>query len=432
MKAVLLAAGRSFRMKPIQDKNFLEFLGKPLIAHQLSALVNAGFKEILVVGGDHNLKPLKALIKRGDFKGAKISLREQENLDLGMAGAILSSERWIKGDPFFAVSANDVLDVGAYSDTLRQAQGDMGAVLAYKVSKYFPGGYLKITKNGLIKGIVEKPGEGKEPSKLVNIVVHYHPNAKLLIEELKKVKTTKDDRYECAIQSLLDKGIKYKAVPYVGFWQPIKYPWHVLALMNHFLENIGSRVEGKGLQIAKSAKIYGEVYLAEGVKVLDNAVIQGPAYIGKNSIIATNALVRQSQIGENCVIGFGSEIARSYVGNNVWTHTNYVGDSVIGNDVSFGAGTVTGNLRLDEKNIFVNIKGEKVDCGSNKFGLVTGDHVRVGVNTSFMPGVKIGNNSFVGAGIVVAQDVPDNSYVTGDWQLKVKQNKETISPRKQL
>jgi bifunctional UDP-N-acetylglucosamine pyrophosphorylase/glucosamine-1-phosphate N-acetyltransferase len=302
-------------------------------------------------------------------------------------------------------------------------------MLAYKVSKYFPGGYLKVSSKGLIKGIIEKPGEGKEPSKLVNIVVHYHPNPEVLIEELKKVRTDRDDRYECALQSLFDKVVHYKAVPYAGFWQPIKYPWHVVSLMNYFLSGIKSHRAAK-VEVAKTAVIKGEVYLEDGVKVLDNAVIQGPAYIGKNSVIATNVLVRQSQIGENCVIGFGSEIARSYVGNNVWTHTNYVGDSVIGNDVSFGAGTVTGNLRLDEKNISVTIKEEKLDCGSNKFGLVTGDHVRVGVNTSFMPGVKVGSNAFIGAGIVVAQDVEDGTYVTGDWKLKVKENTRIISPRK--
>jgi bifunctional UDP-N-acetylglucosamine pyrophosphorylase/glucosamine-1-phosphate N-acetyltransferase len=130
-------------------------------------------------------------------------------------------------------------------------------------------------------------------------------------------------------------------------------------------------------------------------------------------------------------------VARSYLGDGVWTHTNYIGDSVIGNDVSFGAGTVTGNLRLDEKEISVTISKkwngktteEKIPTGLTKLGLITGDHTRVGVNTSFMPGVKVGSNSFVGAGITVAQDVPAGSFVTGDWKLKVRPNREKITPR---
>lgn len=184
------------------------------------------------------------------------------------------------------------------------------------------------------------------------------------------------------------------------------------------------------MEIAKSATIKGDVYLDEGVKIMENAVIVGPAYIGANTVIANNALVRGSHIGANCVIGFASEVARSFIGDSVWTHSNYIGDSVIGNDVSFGAGTVTGNLRLDEKNIAMFVNEHKIDSGTNKLGLVTGDHIRVGINVSFMPGVKIGSNAFVGAGIVVARDILENTFVTGNWELKVLPNKEKIEPRK--
>ena len=194
----------------------------------------------------------------------------------------------------------------------------------------------------------------------------------------------------------------------------------------------------KKVTIAATAAVGKNVYLDEGVRVLDNAVIQGPAYIGKNTIIATGALVRGSHIGSNCVIGFGSEVARSYVGEGVWTHTNYVGDSIIGNNVSFGSGAVTGNLRLDEKPIGVVIQnakspqGEKINSHRTKLGLITGNNIRAGINTSFMPGVKIGSNSCVGAGITVAQDIPENSFVTGKWELKIKPNRERITHRTPL
>lgn len=415
-------------MQPIPDKNFLKFLGKPLIVHQIEALKKAGFREILVIGGRHNLKDLKKL---------GCSVREQKDLDLGMAGAVLTAAPWIKNDPFLVVSSNDVVEPKAYELIRRHVKKNEGLMVAAKVKNYFPGGYLKTMPSGVIQKIVEKPGVGKEPSKLVNIVMHYHPQSKALFEALKKISSNRDDRYEQALQSLFETKIVYRAVPYSGFWQPVKYPWHVIDLMNYFLGNLAKsfphgRVGGKNAEVAKSANISGDVFLDDGVKVLDNAVIVGPAYIGSNTVIATNALVRQSHVGADCVIGFGSEVARSYVGDHVWTHTNYVGDSVIGSDVSFGAGTVTGNLRLDEKNIAVEIRGEKIDSGRNKFGLVTGDHVRVGVNTSFMPGVKVGSNSFVGAGITVAQDIPENHFVRGEWKLKISENRERISPRKVL
>jgi UDP-N-acetylglucosamine diphosphorylase / glucose-1-phosphate thymidylyltransferase / UDP-N-acetylgalactosamine diphosphorylase / glucosamine-1-phosphate N-acetyltransferase / galactosamine-1-phosphate N-acetyltransferase len=435
MKVLLLAAGRSKRLKPIGDKNFLDFAGKPLIAHQLEQLIGIGFKDLILVGGKHNLPQIKKLA--ADFmKSARyvnMKVVEQKDLDEGMAGAVLSAAHLFGKDPVFIVSANDVVDAEAYKLVLRAAPDKKydSLIVGKTVEKYFPGGYLKVKAGGLISGIVEKPGAGKEPSKMVNLVLHFHRDSTRLVKELRATKSAsaRDDRYEVALDRLIRAGVKMKALQYNGFWQPVKYPWHVITLMNYFLDGSGKGLQkGKNVSIAKSATIKGNVFLGDGVKVLENAVISGPAYIGKNTIIATGALVRNSQVGEDCVIGFGSEIARSYLGNGVWTHTNYIGDSVIGNNCSFGSGTVTGNLRLDEGNIQVRVNGDKVDCGSNKFGLITGDNVRCGINTSFMPGVKIGNNCFIGGGIIIAQDIEDNKYAYGKTELVIKDNLAKADP----
>ena len=440
MKVVVLAAGRSKRLKPIEDKNFLEFLGKPLIQLQLEQMAAAGLRDFIVVGGAHNLGRLRKLAKTMKPGFAVI---EQKNLDEGMAGAMLAVERLVKNEPMLVVSANDVVDAEAYKKILQAAEKSVDKkvdafLLGKKVREYFPGGYLKVRANGVITGIVEKPGKGNEPSKMINLVVHFYRDAAMFVKALKVVKTARDDRYEVALDSLMRGGAKMKVVPYEAFWQAVKYPWHVLDLMDYFLSRIekienrkveNRKLEGEKVEVAKSATIRGNVYLDEGVRVLDNAVIIGPAYIGKNTVVATNALVRGSNIGANCVIGFGTEIARSHLGNDVWTHSNYVGDSVLGNNVSFGSGTVTGNLRLDEGSIPVVIQGEKIDSGRNKFGLFTGDHVRCGINTSFMPGIKLGNNVFVGAGITVAQDVPDDMFVYGKTELIMKENKAAVSAK---
>lgn len=446
MKVIVLAAGRSKRLKPIEDKNFLEFLGKPLIQLQLEQMAAAGLKDFIVVGGAHNLGKLKKLAKT-----MKPTFRvvEQKNLDEGMAGAILSVERYVKNDPMMVVSANDVVDIDAYKKVL-QAGASRGPdknfdcfLIGKKVKEYFPGGYLKVRSNGQITGILEKPGKGNEPSKMTNLVIHYFKRGTMFFKALKAVKTTRDDRYEVALDELMKAGVKMKVVPYEGFWQAVKYPWHILDLMDYFLSKMaltapksvsrkklggtGTCLMGKNVAVAKTATVRGDVYLDDGVRVFENAVIVGPAYIGQNTVVATNALVRGSNIGANCIVGFGTEVARSFWGHDVWTHTNYVGDSVLGNDVSFGSGTVTGNLRLDERNIMVTIQDEKIDSGRNKFGLFTGDHVRCGINTSFMPGIKLGNNAFVGAGITVAQDIPDNMFVYGKTELIMKENKATTN-----
>lgn len=419
MKVLLLAAGRSKRMQPVKDKNFLNFLGKPLILHQIDLIRESGFNEIVVVGGAHNLHELK-----GACQGCEVV--EQEDLDAGMCGAVLAAKDKISGDGVLIVSSNDVVDGKAFNLIKNAAEGESDSyILGKKVSEYFPGGYLNVGDDGLISGIVEKPEPGTEPSDLVNLVVHYHKHASKLIEYLEQAESESDDLYEVALDKLIKDGVKMEAVEYDGFWQPIKFPWHVHNVFRHFFEGMEKSISPDS-EISGSATIKGHVVIESGVKVFDNAVINGPAYIGKGCVIANNSLVRDSHLGANCVVGYSTEVARSFLGHDVWTHSNYIGDSVIGNNVSFGAGTVTGNLRLDEKNICVDCDGQEIDSGTNKFGLVTGDNVRAGINTSFMPGVKIGADSFIGAGIVIAENIPEKSFVRGSFELKISENKTEI------
>ncbi len=420
MKVLLLAAGRSKRMNPIKDKNFLNFLGKPLIVHQLESLISGGFKEIIVVGGKHNLDKISDVSKN---LPATISVVEQKDLELGMCGAILAAKEAIGEDSVLVVSSNDIVEENAFKLVKKAAEGEDAEsyLLGMKVSRYFPGGYLEIDADGFIKNIVEKPGEGNEPSDLVNLVVHLHKNPQNLIEHLEKVKSQKDDLYEVALSEMMANGVKFRAVSYEGFWQPIKYPWHVHNVFMHLFSKAEKRISTSA-KIAKSAVINGEVIIGDNVKIFDGAVINGPCYIGDNCVVATNALVRESHVGNDCVIGYITEVARSFLGDSVWFHSNYIGDSVIGDNVSFGAGCVTGNLRLDEKNVTVDYDGEKIDSQTNKLGAIIGDNVRVGVNTSIMPGARIGGGSFIGGGIVVSKNIPEKSFARGEFELKISEN----------
>ncbi len=427
MKVLLLAAGQSKRMQPIEDKNFLNFLGKPLLQHQLEMLKDEGFSDIVIVAGKHNREKIETL-------GKKLKLRikiVEQKLATGMHGAILAAQNLLQNDPVLIVSGNDIVDNEAF-EAMKEAFAPGKAesyIIGKKVKSYFPGGYLKVDKKGFIQEIMEKPGEGNEPSDMINLVIHLHTQPAKLVKYLKKAKSKKDDLYEVALGMMIKDGIKMESAKYDGMWQALKYPWHIQKVFEYLFSKMEKKI-AKTAKIAKSATIEGNVVIEDGVKVMENAVIKGPTYIGKNSVVATNALVRESHVGENCVVGFGTEVARSFLGNDVWTHSNYIGDSVIGNNVSFGAGTVTGNLRLDEKNVVVSNAGEKMDIGTNKFGAVIGDNVRVGINTSIMPGIKIGEGSMIGAGIILPENVQANSFVRGEVKLKISPNKFKIGVRK--
>lgn len=415
MHAVILIAGQSKRFWPLQEKALWCIAGKTLIEHQIEKLKEAGIDDVLLVGGEHNLEMIQSHLP-------SVSICKQKDLSLGMQGALLSSLPDLPDEPILVVSSNDIIEADAYKELLKTMNGKSdGALLAKRVTSYFPGGYLTVEKDR-ITSIIEKPDVGKEPSDLVNIVAHIHRSPKKLLNALSSISSKRDDGYEQALDSLFKSDI-YSAVPYEKSWRAVKFPWHLLGLLPIMLP--AKAKTGKSVEIHPTAVIDGPVVLEDGVKVMAHATVKGPCYIGKDSVIANNALVRDSSIGANSVIGFGTEVARSIIGNHVWTHSSYVGDSIIDDNVSLGAGTVTANLRLDEEHIASHHGDERLSTNLTKFGAVIGKHSRIGVHVTLAPGVKIGSGAFIESASYVTQDLPENSFA------KMKQGELTIRENSQ-
>jgi len=419
MQTLLLVAGRSRRFWPLAEKSLVPIAGKTLLAHQIERLRAGGCRDIILVNGKHNLRETRRL-----FPG--IRTIEQKDLEKGMQGALLSALPKIKG-PVMIVGGNDVVEPEAYAALLKAAsrKGVDGAILAQKVRRYFPGGYLTVQR-GRVTDIVEKPGEGNEPSKLVNIVAHVHNEPASLLAELRRASSHRDDGYERALARVF-KEKRYVAVPYTGIWQAVKYPWHLLNLLPLFLNEITAPRIAKSARIHETAVVEGNVVIEEGVRILPHAAVVGPCVIGRDSIVGNGALVRGSSVGERCVVGFGSEVKGSILMDDVWTHMTYIGDSVIGSNVSFGGGCVTGNFRLDEGEIASRVGGESVGTGLAKFGTVIGAHTRLGIQVGTNPGVKIGGGSFVAGGTFVTEDVPEKSFVAvKEGKVVVKKNRTEV------
>ncbi len=406
MIAVVIFAGLSKRFWPLSEKCLQHIAGRTVLEHQLSRLREGGVRDILLVGGAHNIQEAKMLAL------SHTRFVEQEDTALGMRGAFLSALPLCGDEPVLLVSGNDVVDPAAYAaliTAMNQPHID-GVLLAKKVSQYFPGGYLTVDDQKRILSIVEKPGSGNEPSSLVNVVAHAHRSASVLLAALKRVRPTNDDGYELALSTLLQSH-HYQALPWEGLWQPIKYPWHLLPLTHTILSQISSSSIHSSASVHPSAVLSGPVVLSEGVRILPHATVVGPCFIGPRTVIANNALVRHSSIGADCVVGYSTEVTRSLLEDDVWTHTSYVGDSVIGAGTSLGGGTVIGNLRLDEREICSLVHGEKIVTGLTKCGAFIGKGCRTGIHCSISPGVKIGRGSFLASHSLISEDIPEGSFV---------------------
>jgi NDP-sugar pyrophosphorylase family protein len=399
VKAVFLAGGVGKRFAPIRkDKCLLKFCGRELILRQMDAVRRVGIDQVVVVCNPGNREPMGALL------GSRAELAVQPEPS-GMAGALLAARPLVGHDPILVVNADDVFEDRLYEQVVEAGAGCADACLAaYEVDRYFPGGYL-VLRQGEVQRIVEKPGAGNEPSNLVNIVVHLHNDPQELLARLQADSAGGDDVYERTMAAMIADGKRFRAVPYTGFWGPIKYPWHVLVVMRHFIEREATRVAASA-SVHPSASLCGRVVVEDGARVFQGAAVNGPAYLGRGAIVGNNALVRDgADVEAGSVVGYCTEVKASYVGEDCWFHTNYVGDSVVADGCSLGSGAVTANLRLDERHVMVKVGDALVDTGTNKLGALLGEGARLGVQACTMPGVRVGAGAFVGSGVCLRQDL---------------------------
>ena len=429
MKAVFLCGGRGKRMFPItEDKFLLDFLGKPLLEHQIKVACEAGLSHFVIIGNPENIARIEQITQK--IPGIKVDLALQKESS-GIADALKSAESFLRGQ-LLVINPNDVFSSSAYIKIITEAEKASASsyILGYQVQKYFPGGYLQVNSQNELLHIVEKPNPSEEPSNLVNILIHCHNNSEELLRYIETVQTTRDDVYECALDNMVKAGHKIKVVPYDDFWAPIKYPWHIFKVTEYFLDNAQPYIASSA-RISEKAIVEGKVILSDNVRVLENAVIRGPVYIGANSIIGNNTLIRDySHIGSNSVIGYSTEVKHSYIGDNCWFHSNYIGDSIVDVDCSLGAGTVLANFRLDEGDIQIKVGDSMVDTGYDKLGVIMGRGCRIGVNASLMPGVRVGPDTFVGPQVCLRQDLGANKLVLLEPQYRVEDNKTKLDEGK--
>ncbi len=422
---IILAGGASSRMWPLREKSLIKFGEEPLLISQLRNYAGFGFKDIVIVGNPQNEADIVSLLPTLP-EGLNIQVAVQADAK-GMGDALLCAEPFIanREGAIYINQVHDVVEDALHEDMLAHYQADPNAtyLAGVEMQKYFPGGYLIIDDAGRITGIKEKPGAGNEPSRFVNIVVHLHSHAGRLFDAVRDEyasPVTSDDHYERAMDALMKQTI-YKVVGYKGRWDALKFPWHILDIMERFLGRIQGQTIASDAFVAPTASIVGNVFIGAGAKVFPGAAIVGPAYIGKGVVVGNNALIRQSMVLAKSNVGFTTEIARSYVAEGVQMHACRVLDSVFGDNVNFSAGCTTANLRIDHSDIPSIIKGNKVMSGRDKLGAIIGHNAFLGVDVMTMPGVKIGEGAQIGPGTHVHHDVKDRSRIYVKQELVIRE-----------
>ena len=401
MQAIILAAGEGTRMRPLtytKPKVMLPVANKPILQHLVENLSKAGIDEIVLVVG-YREETVRDYFGE-EFNGVKIRYVRQ-NKQLGTAHALLSAEHVLE-DRFLMLNGDAIV----FEDDLRKLKKEENGIAVFEVPNPEDFGVVEIS-DGKVRRIIEKPEKPK--SNLINAGVYVF--TKEIIDYVKKTPVSVRGEYEITdsiTMAILD-GFEFRAVK-IERWIDVGYPWDLLKANEELLKNIEPKIEG---EVEENVTIKGNVVIGEGCVVMSGAYIVGPVVIGKNCRIGPNCYIRPyTSIGDSCHIGNAVEVKNSIImAGTKLPHHNYVGDSVIGENCNFGAGTKIANLRLDEGEIVVSVKGRAVKTGRKKFGAAIGDNVKTGINASINVGSMIGNDVFIGPGAVVSGFVEPYSKV---------------------
>ncbi|MHA2248736.1 MAG: bifunctional sugar-1-phosphate nucleotidylyltransferase/acetyltransferase [Candidatus Kariarchaeaceae archaeon] len=412
VKAIVLAAGHGKRLLPItsnRPKHLLEIAGKPILKRLLDSLLQENqieeiyvvvhyFAELIKNATNNWYKSEQNLLKRikfvhqeqpiGTGDAVKCALQEFDPIDDFMV---------IYGDLIVGDSISNMLQ-------LYENQDYSGYILGVPVDQPEKFGVFE-TKNKILTSIIEKPPSAEKGS-LINGGLYILPkSARDLIFSLG---LSKRDEVELTdvLSELINTGSKLFVMQFDSGWFDIGHPWQLLEANEYLLVKSLNEKELFG-KIEQRVSINGNVHIAKTARIRSGAYIEGPVFIDEGADIGPNCYIRgNTYLGPNVRVGNGCEIKNSIVyGNTHIAHLSYVGDSIIGENTNFGAGTITANLRHDGKNVKVTIKGKRENSGRRKLGVITGDFVKTGIGVNILPGVIISSNSWINAGEVVKKDI---------------------------
>ena len=376
IQAVILAAGKSTRTWPLtltKPKPLLKVMNKEIIKHNLDALQGLVGEVVVIVGFKKEM-----IIKEIGYKYGRLKIRYvEQKTQLGTGHAIKCVEKLIR-DKFIVMGGDDIFSKEDIKACLRHKYAVLGCVVENtdRLGVF-------VVKNKAVKKLVEKPK--KFVSGIANTGLY------VFDKSVFGFKLRKSPRGEYEIVDYVNELVKREKVvceKVKGHWLSIGYPWDLIEANDVLVSKIKSDIKGK---VEKSVIVKGKIIVGKGTRILSGTYIAGNVVIGENCNVGPNCFLRgNTSIGNECNIGQAVEIKNSIIMDKAKVpHLSYIGDSVIGENSNLGAGTITANLRHDNKNVRSVVKGELVDTGRRKLGAIIADDVHTGINTVIYQGRKI-------------------------------------------
>ena len=448
---IILAAGEGTRMKSCLHKVTFQICGRPMIDYVLDAAYDLLPEKIVVVVG-HKGEEVQHTIGR-TWSGASETIQfAWQHERKGTAHAVAAAEASMpEGDPNVLVMYGDApLVSGDLLKDFVTAHKRSGASLSVMTNTPpDPGPYGRIVRDpvGHVSRIVESRDLTPAEDHLCEVNAGiYYARASLLFGLINQVKNdnAKGEYYLTDIVGLASQ----MKLPVNGFHCDdsslvlgINDRWELALAENIKRKNILRNLALSGVTVRDPESVYVDfgVVVGAGTVLEPSTYLRGKTVIGQDCVIGPGtelihtkvgsrskvwvSVVENSDIGEevqvgpfshirpnttverNALVGNFAELKNSFIGSGTKVHHHsYLGDTDVGQGVNIGAGTVTVNYD-----------------GTRKHRTVIEDRAFIGCNANLIAPVTIGKGSYIAAGSTITSDVPERSLAIARERQVIKE-----------
>ncbi|KAL5111311.1 Mannose-1-phosphate guanyltransferase beta [Taenia crassiceps] len=333
MKALILVGGYGTRLRPLTlsfPKPIVEFCNKPLLLHQIEALVKVGVQEVILAVSKcaDRCDLLEGEVRKHEASlGIKIRF-SYETEPLGTAGPLALASKWLtdSNEPFFMLNS-DVICAFPFEELKQihakhEGEATIALTKVEEPSKF--GVVIFEPETGQVKRFVEKPTEFV--GNRINAGIYLLNPSIISRIALKPTSIEKE-----IFPVLADEGSLY-CMPIEGFWMDVGQPKDFIigtALYLAYLAETESKV------LATGPNICGNVIIHPTAKVSANSLIGPNVVIGSDVEVEEGVRIQASTLLRGCKVRNHSWVSNSIIGWNCcvgkWVRMENV--SVLGEDV---------------------------------------------------------------------------------------------------
>jgi mannose-1-phosphate guanylyltransferase len=320
MKAMILAAGKGTRVRPITHttpKPMIPILQKPVMEFLLELLKEHGFDEIMV-NVSHLAEEIENYFRDGQRFGVQIAYSFEGRIEEGeLIGEALGSAGGLKriqdfqpffDDTFVVLCGDALIDLDLTEAVRRHKQkGAMASLIARRVPREEVSSYGVVVTDpdGRVLRFQEKPAVAEAASDMINTGIYiFEPEVLDFIPSGEPFDIGSD-----LFPRLVEAGAPFYALP-------MEFEWVDIGKVPDYWQAIRSVLQGEVRQVQiPGREVRPGIYAGLNVAAnWDRITVQGPIYVGGMSRIEDGAtIIGPAMIGPSCHICAGATIDNSII-----------------------------------------------------------------------------------------------------------------------